>query len=224
MNRSIISAPTKPMTLRKLHALLRKLSGAGFTGVEDRNRAIDELREANPEQLFPLLTHLLNHRGLDVRCHTAEAILRLDRDRAVQHVLPLLNDRSRTLRWHICGLFSSLGDTRTIPALIERLQKDTDPQIRNTAAYALGGIGSFQALRALITAEQNDHEFDIHGHSASSVATNALSDILMKEAIQIVETYPELTVTQDHELNTFIRASIIPQSRGEEYHHLSWEA
>ncbi len=55
------------MTLRRLYALLRKLSGSGFTGFADRNRAILEMRQSSPEQILPLLIPLLNHRVLDVR-------------------------------------------------------------------------------------------------------------------------------------------------------------
>jgi len=224
MSKSSIATSAKPITLKRLHQLLRRLSGYGYIDEEDRNRAIREMQESQPEKLFPLLTQLLKHRHLDVRCHAAESILRLDKACGVEAVLPFIQDRSTTLRWQICGLLHDFGDSRAVLALIERLKMDPDPQIRNTAAYALGGIGSFQALHALAEAEENDHEYDMHGHSASSVSTSAISDILMKESIRIVETYPETEVTIERESNTLIQATIILQSTGEQYRQLSWKA
>ena len=224
MNKSSVATPAKPITLRRLYQLLRRLSGYGYIDEGDRNRAIHEMQESQPEKLFPLLTQLLKHRHLDVRCHAAESILRLDKTRGAEVVLPFIHDRSKTLRWVICGLLHDFGDSRAVPALIERLKVDPDPQIRNTAAYALGGIGSFQALHALVEAEQNDHEFDMHGHSASSVSTSAISDILMKESVRIVETYPETQVTVKRESNMLIQAAITLQSTGERYQQLSWKA
>jgi hypothetical protein len=218
--RSTLSLSTKPITLRRLYALLRKLSGSGFTGFADRDLAILEMQQSSPEQILSLIIPLLNHRVLDVRCHAAEAILGLDPDLGVERILPLLNDRSTTLRRRICGLLYGLGDTRAIVPLIERLQKDPRPQVRVVAASALGGIGSFQAVRALVEAEQNDHKLDSLGHSASSASTVAISRILMREAIRIVETYQELTVALDHEPNIVIQASITRQSTGQAYRQL----
>lgn len=224
MNKSPIVTSARPITLKRLHQLLRRLGGYGYIDEEDRNCAIQEIQESQHEILFPLLTRLLNHRNLDVRCHAAASILRLDKTHGFEAVLPFIHDRSTTLRWHICGLLHEFGDNRAVPALIERLKMDPDPQIRNTAAYALGGIGSFQALHALVEAEENDHESDMHGHSASSVSTSAISDILMKESIRIVETYSETKVTVERELNTIIQATITLQSTGQQYQQLPWQA
>lgn len=224
MNKSLVATSTKSITLRRLHQLLRRLSGYGYIDEEDRNRAIQEMQESQPGKLFALLIQLLKHRNLNVRCHAAESILRLDKARGVEAVLPFIQDRSKTLRWQICGLLHDFGDSRAVPALIERLKMDPDPQIRNTAAYALGGIGSFQALHALVEAKQNDHEVDMHGHSASSVSTSAISDILMKESIRIVETYPDTEVRVEREPNTLIRAVITLQSIGQQYQQLPWQA
>ncbi len=54
--------------------------------------------------------------------------------------------------------------------LVRLMKTDPDPQVRNTAAYALGGIGDIRAIPALIETLDNDHEFDEMGHSASSCA------------------------------------------------------
>jgi hypothetical protein len=58
------------------------------------------------------------------------------------------------------------------------LRRDPDPQVRGTAAYALGGIGSPAAIPSLLAALGSDHECDRLGHSPSSCAATALDDIL----------------------------------------------
>ena len=58
------------------------------------------------------------------------------------------------------------------------MQTDPDPTVRNTAAYALGGIGDPSAIPALIKTLDEDHEFDELGYSASWCAATALDDII----------------------------------------------
>ena len=50
--------------------------------------------------------------------------------------------------------------------------------VRNTAAYALGGIGDPVAIPALIETLDNDHERDELGYSASGCVATALDNIL----------------------------------------------
>jgi HEAT repeat protein len=69
--------------------------------------------------------------------------------------------------------------------VIRVLQGDPDPQVRNTAAFALGGIGSPAAIPALLAALESDHELDELGHSASSCAETALDDILGTDETRI---------------------------------------
>jgi len=61
---------------------------------------------------------------------------------------------------------------------MERLQGDPDPQVRETAAYALGSIKSPAAIPALIETMGSDHAGDQLGHSPSSCAATALDEIL----------------------------------------------
>ncbi len=215
---------SNPVSDRQVRALLRKLSGPGFTGREDRALAIKQLKSFGCDRAYPALLPLLNHRDLDVRCHAAEAILGIDAQHGLPHVLPLLRARSKTLRWSVCGLLHDFGDRRALAPLIERLQIDRDAQIRGTAAYALGGIGLLQAIPALVQTEQLDHEIDIHGHSPSSTATTAISEILREWALGIVQTNPSLSWRHDCEQEIVAQATITCQSSGEEYDGLPWHA
>ncbi len=154
---------SNPVSDRQVRALLRKLSGPGFAGREDRALAIKQLKSFGCARAYPTLLRLLNHRDLDVRCNAAEAILGINAQHGLPHVLPLLRARSKTLRWSVCGLLHDFGDSRALAPLIERLQIDRDAQNRGTSAYALGGIGLLQAIPALVQTEQLDHEIDIMG-------------------------------------------------------------
>jgi hypothetical protein len=75
-------------------------------------------------------------------------------------------------------LLHDMADPRAVERLIGIMQGDPDPQVRGTAAYALGGIGEARAIPALIKTLDEDHAFDELGHSASSSAATALDDIL----------------------------------------------
>lgn len=147
-------------------------------GSEGRNRAVAEMRNAGADRLFPHLLAMLSDIDPEVRCLACEAIVLVDGLRALESILPLLDDPDVTVRWFACGCLHDFADERAVTPLIRLLQTDSDAQVRGTAAYALGGIGSPAAIPALLTAMESDHEFDELGHSASSAAATALDDIL----------------------------------------------
>ena len=71
-----------------------------------------------------MLGSMLKHRSLEVGCHAIEMMLRLNNNRGIEYAIHYITDRSKTLRWHICGLLHEYRDTRTVAPLIERLQMD----------------------------------------------------------------------------------------------------
>jgi HEAT repeat protein len=152
--------------------------GARPQSSEERERGIAEMCAAGADRLFPLLIPKLRSQDPEVRCAACEAVLRIDASRAIALVLPLLDDPEVIVRWQACGCLHDFGDERAIDPLIRVLQCDSDAQVRGTAAYSLGGIGSPAAIPALLAAMESDHEFDEQGHSASSCAASALDDIL----------------------------------------------
>lgn len=165
---------------RRLDEWLALLGGPGACpqGPEVRERGIAEMCAVGADRLFPLLVPKLAGPNPEERCAACEAVLRIDAPRAIELVLPLLDDPEAVVRWQACGCLHDFGDERTIGPLIRVLQSDPDAMIRGTAAYALGGIGSPAAIPALLAALESDHEFDELGHSASSCAATAVDDIL----------------------------------------------
>jgi HEAT repeat protein len=114
----------------------------------------------------------------EVRCTACQAVLWIDANRAIELVLPLLDDRDVAVRYNACGCLHDFGDERAINPLVRVLQSDPEAQVRGIAAYALGGIGSPAAIPVLLAAMESDLEPDMLGHSPSSTAATALDDIL----------------------------------------------
>jgi len=150
-----------------------------------RERGVAEMCAAGSDRLFPMLVPKLTGPDAETRCAACEAVLRIDAPRAIELVLPLLDDPEVIVRWQSCGCLHDFGDERAVVPLIRVLQGDPDAQIRGTAAYALGGVGSPAAIPALLTAMESDQELDELGHSASSCAATALDDILRTHETRI---------------------------------------
>jgi hypothetical protein len=164
--------------MEHLDRLLEVINRPTFGEDGCRERALAEMRATGVDKMFPLLCERLKAIDPEARCHTITALFCLDSYRAVEPVISMLGDHDATVRWHACGFLHDFGDERAVPALCEVLRRDPDPQVRGTAAYALGGIGSPAAIPSLLAALGSDIECDMQGHSASSGAATALDDIL----------------------------------------------
>jgi HEAT repeat protein len=170
------------LSQEQLMKWLELFGGPRSKGQEARDHALDEMRVIGADKLFPPLTSLINDPNveIDTRCQATRAVLGLDAKHGIELLLPLFNDPDTTFRWDICGLMHEFGDDRVIEPLIDRMKNDPDPQIRGTAAYALGGIGNPAAIPALLNTFNNDHEFDQLGYSASFCAEQAIDEIHRK--------------------------------------------
>lgn len=173
---------------------LALLGGDGYQGEDAMKRAIEEMRAAGSERLFPVLVDLLRGADVEIRCKSCEAIYWIDRHRGLDLVLPLLNDPESVVRWNTCGCLHDFRDARAIEPLIDRLKHDPDPHVRGTAAYALGGIGSPEAIPALVETVRSDHEADQLGYTPSWCAAGALDEILDTNytRIKVTETLRKL--------------------------------
>ena len=161
----------------QLEAWLGRLGGPGYKGPDDRKQAVAEMRAVGSDALFRVLTPMLS--GDDnSRCEACEAILRVDAERGLDLVLPLLRDPDLGVRWFVCDCIAGLGGARAVPALLTVLKSDGDPQVRGTAARGLGWQGGPECIPPLLETMASDHEIDMHGHSPSHCALMALDDIL----------------------------------------------
>ena len=164
-------------TKKRLNDWLALLDGPGWKGPEAANRAIQEMRAFGPHRLIPLLIGMLANSDAEVRCNAAQAILWIDDKQGIHHLLPLFRDADSVVRWHVCGLMHDFGDERAVTFLMDCMKNDPDPQVRGTAAYALGAIGSLRAIPALTETLGNDHNVDRLGFTPSFCAEQALKAI-----------------------------------------------
>lgn len=165
--------------------ILHWLKAVDGSGREARERALEDMRTAGVDEVIPLLAAKLNDPDMEIRGEAVTALCLLDAERAVELVLPLLEDPTIEIRWHTTGCLHDFGDERAVEPLISVLQNDVDPMVRNTAAYALGGIGSPAAIPALLQAMDEDHEVDELGYTTSSNAATALDDIVGTEETRL---------------------------------------
>ena len=161
---------------------LQIFGGSGRKVEDTLDYVLNELRAIGADKLFPFLMSQINDSNTDinVRCQSSRALLNLDKNKGIELLLPFFNDSDFIFRWDICGLMHEFGDERVIESLIDRMKNDPDPQIRGTAAYALGGIGSQKAIPALLETLANDFEFDQLGYSPSFCAESAIDEIQKK--------------------------------------------
>jgi len=135
------------------------------------------MRAAGADALFPLLTPMVTA-DPESRCAACEGILRVDAQRGLELVLPLLRDPDLAVRWFACDCVAQLGGAIAVPSLLTVLQSDVDAQVRGTAARGLGWQGGPEVIPALLAVMASDHEIDMHGHSPSHCAAMALDDVL----------------------------------------------
>lgn len=175
---------------------LARLRGPGFNQ-NRRDETVAKMRKLGAERLFPYLRDILNDPDAEFRCLASLGIVYTDPKAGMDLLLPLLDDPDVVVRWHTCGLMHDIGDQRAVEPLIQRMKTDRDPQVRNTAAYALGGVGDPSAIPALIETLDNDHEFDELGHSASSCAATSLDDIIKTNhtRIKVTDTLCTMSLT-----------------------------
>ena len=143
---------------------------------QQRDAALLELRAFKTEPLFDILSALLLPDS-DKRYSAAEAVLRLDTERGIELVLPLLEDPDSGVRYEVCGLLSAFGDERAIEPLTRTMMQDADGTIRHVAAFALGKIGDARALPALKWTQEHDLGTDFEGRPISEMAAESIEAI-----------------------------------------------
>ena len=131
-----------------------------------------------PENARSLLVGKLGDPNGDIRCTAVDVLLQLEGEQGTASVLPLFDDPLVGVRWHVIGCMAIHGGDAVIDPLIAKLKHDPNPEVRGQAAFALGHIGSPQAIPFLLDALDFDKEIDVQGHSPSSIAATALDNIL----------------------------------------------
>ena len=158
---------------------------AAFAAVAaERAAAVAEMRAAGADALFPLLVPMLAGDAA-ARSTACEVILKVDAERGMEFVLPLLNDPDDNVRYIACECLAELGGKGAVPTLLSVLRSHPDTSLRCTAARGLGLQGGPDVIPALLTAMASDQEFDDQGYSPSHCASMALDDVLGTEETRL---------------------------------------
>ncbi len=114
---------------------------------------------------------------------------------ATEFLIRGLDDASSVVRWVACGCLHDVGDHRAHGALCERMRHDGDPQVRGEVVSALGRLKVLDVLPELERVRQVDHEVDPLGHTPSSQAAEAITDLLNRWVFDQISGDPPRTFT-----------------------------
>ena len=169
----------------QLEGWLARLTIPGFKSFEDKAQAVEEIRAAGAEAVFPLLLPMLADSDPEIRCKPCTVLALLNDHRVVDVALRLLHDPHSGVRCYACKCLWKFGDSHAVDALSEVLKSDLDSQVRGYAAGALGSYGGPAVIPDLLAVMASDHEVDILGFTPSHCAAMALDDILGTDETRI---------------------------------------
>jgi len=126
---------------------------------------VRELSKLNDKRTIPVFLDILNDTSLsfDARAEAGVGLSRMDDSTAVLVLLRMLeNKESRfydVARHNVVIAIGKIGDGRAVGKLIDIVHQDEDGFVRQTAAEALGLIGSRTAVLALEGALEDDDKY-----------------------------------------------------------------
>ncbi len=184
-----------------------------FANPDAMRKAGRVLLQGDRSKVLSIFESRLQSEDEEERCLVLSALAVLYRSEAGDTLLRWITDHSPTVRWLVCGCLHDFGDIRAVPALLERLKHDEECQVRGEAASALGPIGAIDALPDLYQAFATDLEFDQLGHSPSSQANDAITQVIQQWVTRQISgdaarTFHELTRTG--QLTARVTAEAIP--------------
>ena len=146
-----------------------------------RDDAMAALKGLDRQLVISTLQDLIRNPDPELRCDAAEALLRIDSEKTVDLIIPLLTDSTESVRWNTCGLLHDFGSMRAVPALVRVLLHDPEGSVRGMAAWALGAIGDSAAIPALRQATESDTGTDHEGRRVRDFAVQAIQEIQGRE-------------------------------------------
>lgn len=147
------------------------------------------------------------------RASTIHTLASLYGREATDTILRWINDPSPIVRSVACSSLREDGAGRVVAALVDRLNGDTDGQIRQIAANALGHMVAIEALPELHHAWVTDLEDDELGYTASGAAEDAITSIMRDWALRQIQGTPPRTFresTRSGHLTGAVIAESIP--------------
>lgn len=143
---------------------------------------INELRSFYQENVLTILGDLSANADPEIQNIASQVLVRFDRDKGINLLLPLLEKSDSGIRLSICYILCDFGDERAVEPLNRVISEDSDADVRYMAAVALWKIGDERAIPALRHAIEHDKGVDYEGDPVARVAQVALEAILARQA------------------------------------------
>lgn len=141
---AVTSLGQAPGEIESLAALVRTGS------VEQKRDALYRLRVIGTEEAGKAALPSLKDPEPIVRATAAGSLAALPSSAAADALTPLLEDDEEFVRKEAVLALGASGDVSAEPALLRSLEKDDELAVRAAAAHAVGGIGTYRSLTALI--------------------------------------------------------------------------
>ncbi len=135
-----------------------------------RSRAIEVLSSLEKMEIIDFLISLLmknSHRL--VKEGVCKSLGKIGHRKATDVLIETLNDENESVRYQAVIALGQLGDTHTVPPLLELLKRQDDPLVRSEAAKALGLIGDPSALKILLSILKKEEDRFIKYHAVTSL-------------------------------------------------------
>jgi len=141
-----------------------------------RIQASESLKEIGEPAVCPLI-EALEHDNKNIRRYSAKVLGEIGDERAIEPLILNLRDDNKWVRRETSGALSKMGEPATTPLI--QLLEDPDWKVRGAAAWALGRIGSKEAVDPLVKALLEDENGFVR-----SGAANALGNIGDERAVE----------------------------------------
>lgn len=141
-----------------------------------RIQASESLEVIGVPAVEPLIA-ALNSPNKNIRRYSARVLGELGDERAIEPLILNLRDGNKWVRRETSGALSKMGEPATVPLI--QLLEDPDWKVRGAAAWALGRIGSKEAVEPLIKSLLEDENGFVR-----SGAANALGNIADERAVE----------------------------------------
>jgi len=117
--------------------------------LEAESKKIASARQVNGVSNGDRIYAELNNLDRDVKVRAINNLAFVQDERAVDHLLPLLEDQDFIVRYNAAMALGEIRDARAVPSLIQALEDD-DRLVRSFVADALALIGDSRAVEPLI--------------------------------------------------------------------------
>ena len=138
--------------------------------------AAELLGEMGVEEADGKLLGVLKHGDARVRRSAAGALARLGTARGVYALQPLLTDSNAAVRLQAVHGISSARLPRSVPALVQALEREDDPEIQHALLLSLGAHPTHEAVTRLTEAAQPGSLLHRKASAFRLAAVNALGE------------------------------------------------